>query len=122
MSLGGKHARGTADRKVLGLRPELMEQALATKHHYDLYGIHFDFDKAAIQSDSNALLDDITTTLKQFPEWRLEINGHTDSIGDAAYNEELSMIGPNAIKQALADRVTTPRGWKLGCGREAVGS
>ncbi len=83
---------------------EAMEQALATKHHYDLYGIHFDFDKAAIQSDSNALLDDITTTLKQFPEWRLRITGHTDSIGDAAYNEELSMNRANAIKQALADR------------------
>ncbi len=50
---------------------EAMEQALATKHHYDLYGIHFDFDKAVIQSDSNALLDDITTTLKHFPKWRL---------------------------------------------------
>jgi outer membrane protein OmpA-like peptidoglycan-associated protein len=46
---------------------EGMEQALATKHHYDLYGIHFDFDKAVIQPDSNALLDDIATTLKHFP-------------------------------------------------------
>ena len=33
---------------------EAMEQALATKYHYDLYGIHFDFDKAMIQPDSNA--------------------------------------------------------------------
>ncbi len=83
---------------------DAMEQALATKQHYDLYGIHFDFDKAVIQSDSNALLDDITTTLKHFPKWRLRITGHTDSIGDAAYNEELSMNRANAIKQALVDR------------------
>jgi arylsulfatase len=81
-----------------------MEQALATKHHYDLYGIHFDFDKAVIQPDSNALLDDITTALKQFPGWRLRITGHTDSTGDAAYNEELSMNRANAIKQALVER------------------
>ena len=83
---------------------EGMEQALATKHHYDLYGIHFDFDKAVIQPDSNALLDDITTALKQFPKWRLRITGHTDSTGDAAYNEELSMNRANAIKQALVER------------------
>src|SRR5271157_285191 len=83
---------------------EGMEQALATKHHYDLYGIHFDFDKAVIKPDSNALLDDIATTLKHFPEWRLRITGHTDSTGNAAYNEELSMNRANAIKQALADR------------------
>ena len=83
---------------------EAMEQALATKHHYDLYGIHFDFDKAVIQPDSNALLDDITTALKHFPKWRLRITGHTDSTGDAAYNEELSMNRANAIKQALVER------------------
>ncbi len=83
---------------------EAMEQALATKHHYDLYGIHFDFDKAVIQPDSNALLDDIATTLKHFPEWRLRITGHTDSSGKPEYNEELSMNRANAIKQALADR------------------
>jgi outer membrane protein OmpA-like peptidoglycan-associated protein len=83
---------------------EGMEQALATKHHYDLYGIHFDFDKAVIQPDSNALLDDITATLKHFPKWRLRITGHTDSTGDAAYNEELSMNRANAIKQALVER------------------
>ena len=83
---------------------EAMEQALATKHHYDLYGIHFDFDKAVIKPDSNALLDDIATTLKHFPEWRLRITGHTDSTGKPEYNEELSMNRANAIKQALADR------------------
>src|SRR5260221_14773764 len=66
---------------------EAMEQALATKHPYDLYGIHFDFKKAVIQPDSKALLDDIAAALKNFPEWRLRITGHTDSTGDAAYNE-----------------------------------
>jgi arylsulfatase A-like enzyme len=83
---------------------EAMEQALATKHHYDLYGIHFDFDKAVIKPDSNALLDDIATTLKHFPQWRLRITGHTDSSGKPEYNEELSMNRANAIKQALVER------------------
>jgi hypothetical protein len=78
---------------------EAMEQALATKQHYDLYGIHFDFDEAVIQPDSNALLDDITSTLKHFPKWRVGSLA-TPTQRDAAYNEELSMIRANAIKQA----------------------
>ncbi len=78
---------------------EAMEQALATKHHYDLYGIHFDFDKAAIQPDSDPLLDDIAATLKHFPKWRVRITGHTDSTGDAAYNEELSMKLEEVLKK-----------------------
>jgi hypothetical protein len=101
---------------------EGMEQALATKHHYDLYGIHFDFDQAVIKPDSNALLDDIATTLKHFPEWRLRITGHTDSTGDAAYNKELSMNRANAIKQALVERgIDASRLETFGCGREAAG-
>src|SRR5260221_2259129 len=69
---------------------EAMEQALATKHHYDLYGIHFDFNKAVIQPDSNALLDDIAAALKNFPEWCLvasrseehtsELQSHSDLV------------------------------------------
>ena len=41
---------------------------LATKRHYDLYGIHFDFDKAVIQPDSNALLDDIVDNAEALSE------------------------------------------------------
>lgn len=81
-----------------------MEQALQTKQRYDLYGIHFDVDKATIQPDTKSLLDDIAATLNQFPNWRLRIVGHTDSTGDAAYNETLSLERANAIKAALVGR------------------
>jgi hypothetical protein len=102
-----------------GYSKEAMEQALATKYHYDLYGIHFDFDKAMIQPDSNVLLDDMTTSLKHFPKWRLEITGHTDSTGDATYNEELSMNRANAIKQALVERgIDAARLETLGAGEK----
>src|SRR5258708_36765661 len=83
---------------------EAMEQALATKHHYDLYGIHFDFNKAVIQPDSNALLDDIAAALKNFPEWRLWVTGHPDSTGDVAYHEVLSMNPPQAIQPRPVSR------------------
>ena len=49
---------------------EAMQQALETKRHYDLYGIHFDFDRATIQPQTEPLLDDIATTMKNLPTWR----------------------------------------------------
>ena len=57
---------------------EAMWQALETKRRYDLYGIHFDVDKATIQPQTESLLNDIAETMATFPTWRLQIIGHTD--------------------------------------------
>ena len=91
---------------------DAMTQALATKHRYNLYGIRFESDKAIIQQDAATLLDDIATAMKNFPDWRLRITGHTDASGGTAHNEVLSLARANAVKQALLDRGITPRGWK----------
>src|ERR1700754_1774683 len=69
----------TAEQQEKSYRREAMEQALQTKQRCDLYGLRFDSDKATIQSESNSLLDDIATALKNFPDWRLRIVGHTDA-------------------------------------------
>ena len=37
-----------AEEQERGCRLEAMEQALQTKQHFDLYGLHFDSDMAAI--------------------------------------------------------------------------
>ena len=83
---------------------EAMEKALETKHVYDLYGIHFDVDKATIRPETQPLFDDIAQVLKNLPMWRLRIVGHTDSTGDAAHNQLLSLQRANAVKSALVDR------------------
>ena len=83
---------------------EAMAQALEVKRRYDLYGIHFETGKAAIQQESQALLDDIAAVMKQFPDWRLEIAGHTDAAGDPAQNEALSRARADAVKAALVQR------------------
>ena len=38
----------TAEEQEKGYRLETMEQALQTKESFDLYGLHFDSDKATI--------------------------------------------------------------------------
>ena len=83
---------------------EAMAQALDVKRRFDLYGIHFETGQAAIQQESQSLLDDIAAVMKQFPDWRLEIVGHTDAAGDPAQNETLSRARADAVKAALVQR------------------
>lgn len=92
--------RITAGRE---LRSE-MEQALSTLNKYDLYGLHFAFDKANLLPQSKGLLDQIAVTLKNNQLWKLRIVGHTDSIGDDAYNLNLSKQRAHSVAKALEQR------------------
>jgi hypothetical protein len=94
----------TADELAKQYKMETMQHALQTKEHYDLYGLHFASDQATIESDAKSLMDDIATTLKNFPEWHLRIVGHTDATGEPEPNEALSLDRANAIKAALIER------------------
>jgi len=81
-----------------------LEQALATVRKFRTYGIHFDFDKYSIRSESDRLITDMAKTLKNNPLWTLRITGHTDSIGEPAYNQKLSKARAEALKSALVKR------------------
>lgn len=85
-----------------------MEQALATIGMFRTYGIHFDFDKASIRSESDRLISDMAVTLKNNPLWTVRITGYTDSIGDAAYNKKLSLARAESLKKALVKRGIDP--------------
>ena len=99
----------TAEEQERSYRRETMEQALQTKERFDVYGLHFDSDKAAIQPESKSLLDDIATSLKNFPDWRLRIVGHTDATADPQHNLQLSLDRALAIEAALVDRGVDPQ-------------
>ena len=81
-----------------------MEQSLMTLRKYDVYGIHFNFDKSTMRPESAALIKDIAITLQHNPTWTLQIKGHTDSIGDTAYNRKLSAARAKAVADALIKR------------------
>lgn len=81
-----------------------MQQTLETLREVDVYGIHFDFDKATLQAESDSLIADIATTLQLNPTWTILIKGHTDAIGDDGYNQGLSEGRAAAVRQELIDR------------------
>ncbi|HVO24856.1 MAG TPA: OmpA family protein [Candidatus Margulisiibacteriota bacterium] len=77
-----------------------------------LRGVHFDFDKATIRSDSVAILREAANTLKENSSVHVVVEGHTDSQGTEAYNQRLSLRRAEAVKEYLvklgvaADRLT----------------
>jgi hypothetical protein len=99
----------TAREHAASYKREAMEQALQTKERFDLYGLHFDSGAAKLQSNASAILNDIATALKNFPEWHLRIIGHTDSRGDVSHNEALSTERAKAVQTALLERGVDPQ-------------
>ncbi|WPB82127.1 OmpA family protein [Archangium violaceum] len=67
-------------------------------------GIQFKAGSETIQASSHKLLDEAVTVLKEHPEVRLEISGHTSSDGDAQLNQQLSERRAEAVKQYMMSR------------------
>lgn len=55
-----------------------------------LRGVYFEFGKATLRPESYVALNEAAQILKDNPDIRVEIQGHTDSIGSAAANQTLS--------------------------------
>jgi len=65
------------------------------------HGINFDVDKATIKPESMGTLNMIVQVLKDNPDVRFEIDGHTDNSGAAAHNLQLSQQRADAVKTQL---------------------
>jgi len=64
-------------------------------------GLLFDFDSDAIRSDASRNLTELAQSLKKYPNSQLLIVGHTDSMGEDAYNQALSYRRANAAAAYL---------------------
>lgn len=78
-----------------------IEHQLAAVRKADVYGIYFAFARADLRPQSAAVLREIAAVLKQHPDWRLQIDGHTDGIGGDASNLDLSKRRAAAVKAEL---------------------
>lgn len=66
-----------------------------------LNNLFFEYKKSQLKSESQMELNAIRDFLKKNPELRIEIGGHTDSIGSYAYNLVLSEARALAVKNYL---------------------
>ncbi|WP_297909412.1 OmpA family protein [uncultured Parabacteroides sp.] len=65
--------------------------------------IHFDFSKSTIKSESYEYLDKLATTLIRMNK-RIEVKGHTDSVGSDDFNMNLSKERAEAVVEYLVQK------------------
>jgi outer membrane protein OmpA-like peptidoglycan-associated protein len=78
-------------------------EALAEKGRVATQGIYFDTGSDRIRPESSGTLKEIGTMLKEHPELKLTIEGHTDNVGAAPANQTLSEKRAAAVRQHLID-------------------
>lgn len=67
-------------------------------------GITFDTGKANIKPNFTPVLDDIANVLVKYPDTHIEVQGHTDNVGDDADNLRLSELRAKSVVSALQSR------------------
>lgn len=67
----------------------------------NLEGVHFEFDKAMLTAEAKSIMETAAETLRRNPYVKVEIVGHTDSIGTDSYNQKLSEARARAVSDFL---------------------
>lgn len=83
----------------------------------DLKGVNFDFDKDTLRPDALVILDEAADILNKYPQLKVEVAGHTDSVGTEVYNQDLSQRRAQVVFNYLtgkgvdAGRLVGPNGF-----------
>ena len=94
-------------RGTLGNGIEVIEQGdqLIVRMPQDVL---FDFDSEFVRSDLQADLFTLADSLQRYPDSTVTITGHTDNVGDAGYNFDLSERRARAVVAVLIRAGVTP--------------
>ncbi len=68
---------------------------------FELKNIFFEFDKAFLKPQSQDALEKLLRFMRGNPHTRIQIEGHTDSVGTHAYNQQLSERRALSVKRYL---------------------
>ena len=80
------------------------------------HGILFDVNKSIIKGESMGTINEIVKLMKEHPDLKFSVEGHTDSDGDESFNQKLSEDRALAVKTALVEEGIEPsrletKGW-----------
>jgi outer membrane protein OmpA-like peptidoglycan-associated protein len=64
----------------------------------------FGFDKSSLSADAKSNLDKLVKVIDVYPDTDIEIQGHTDSRGSMAYNQNLSVERASAVSSYLVSK------------------
>src|SRR5690606_31275038 len=65
--------------------------------------VKFDFDRDTIRPEFRQDIQSLAEFMRTYPSVTTTVEGHTDSVGSDAYNQNLSERRANSVRQALID-------------------
>ncbi|MCB1462197.1 MAG: OmpA family protein [Nitratireductor sp.] len=130
----GESAEDKADKKFLstlptrGLRIDQRKKLDEIVEKQDLpridITINFDFNSDQIRPESLADVDELGKALSSdaLSKYRIVLNGHTDAVGSAEYNQNLSERRATAVRNFLIDKfgIAPDRLIAIGYGEERL--
>ena len=83
--------------------PEVTEEVQKQLNDY-ARTILFDTGKSSIKAESTSVMVDIIRILEEYPTAKFTVEGHTDSVGSATKNQQLSEERANSVRNFLIDK------------------
>lgn len=69
----------------------------------------FEFGRADLTRGAEGTVGEIAKAVRNFPQRRIFVEGHTDSVGSAGFNDRLSRDRARSVADSLVDRGVAPR-------------
>jgi OmpA-OmpF porin, OOP family len=101
-----------------GESDDALKSDLAKQCHVPLLGVLFDFNKATLRPESDAVLERVRDLLDKDTTLNVEVQGHTDDVGTAPYNLALSDARAASVvawltQHGVAPGRLSPKGYGL---------
>ena len=74
-----------------------------------LSDVLFDFNSAELKPGAKKIIEELKSFLQEYPQRKILIEGHTDSVGSEEYNMGLSLERANALRMALISAGVSPQ-------------
>jgi outer membrane protein OmpA-like peptidoglycan-associated protein len=115
--LGARDAELTRDHALIAEQQRQLDELNAKKTDrgmvITLSDVLFNVDKAQLKSGGVRTVQKLADFLSQYPEYKVSVEGHTDSTGSDEHNQDLSERRAYSVQSALVndgiggDRVST---------------
>jgi outer membrane protein OmpA-like peptidoglycan-associated protein len=106
------------EKKMAFVNADDMKQSIHDSGKVALYGLYFDTDKDVVKAESEPTLAEIAKLMKDEPNLRLRVVGHTDNQGKSDYNVALSKRRAVSVVTELTGKygIAATRLDTFGCG------
>lgn len=90
LAFNTKLIKAPKENEPIKAQVNVITQKSKTGQHITIENIHFSTNSADLTQDSKASLDALVQYMKEYPNYKISVEGHTDNVGDDKTNMALS--------------------------------